>query len=413
MFERIKSIYFTKILFSYLYEGNKLDIVKHNKRLQKIININNINYLLFSGRYIVYEKEGKVNEKEGKVKEYNIDNDILIFEGDYLNGKRHGKGKLYYPDGNKLFEGEFLNGKKNGKGKEFYVNGNLLFEGVYLNGNKWNGIGYELNTNNILFELKNGKGKVKEYIFSFGILVFEGEYLYGERNGKGKIYDYNSNKILFEGEYLYGNKWKGKGYDLNNNLVYELKNGKGFVKEYDHHGGNLIREGKYKNGKLNGKGKVYLYDKIIYDGEFINGLVEGKGKQYNSNGNLMFEGEFLYNYKIRGKEYVNRKLEYEGEFRFYIKWNGKGYDENGNVIYELINGNGKVKEYYLEKLIFEGEYLNGKRNGKAKQFWKNGNLQFEGEYLNGEKNGKGKDYDQNGNLIYEGEYINGNRQNNK
>ena len=27
------------------------------------------------------------------------------------------------------------------------------------------------------------------------------------------------------------------------------------------------------------------------------------------------------------------------------KWNGKGYDENGNVIYELINGNGKVKEY--------------------------------------------------------------------
>ena len=28
------------------------------------------------------------------------------------------------------------------------------------------------------------------------------------------------------------------------------------------------------------------------------------------------------------------------------KWNGKGYDEDGNVIYELNNGNGKVREYY-------------------------------------------------------------------
>ena len=31
---------------------------------------------------------------------------------------------------------------------------------------------------------------------------------------------------------------------------------------------------------------------------------------------------------------------------FYDKWNGKGYDEIGNVIYELINGNGKGKEYW-------------------------------------------------------------------
>ena len=47
---------------------------------------------------------------------------------------------------------------------------------------------------------------------------------------------------------------------------------------------------------------------------------------------------------------------------FNRKWNGKGYDEEGNIIYELINGNGKVKEYYYDgQLIYEGEYLNGKR----------------------------------------------------
>ena len=62
-------------------------------------------------------------------------------------------------------------------------------------------------------------------------------------------------------------------------------------------------------------------------------------------------------------------MEYQGEFRYDRKWNGKGYDENGNIIYELINGNGKVKEYRIGKLEFEGEYLNGKRwNGKCKEY---------------------------------------------
>ena len=35
--------------------------------------------------------------------------------------------------------------------------------------------------------------------------------------------------------------------------------------------------------------------------------------------------------------------------------------------------------------IFEGEFLNGKRNGEGKEYnWK-GELIFEGEYLNGKK----------------------------
>ena len=45
----------------------------------------------------------------------------------------------------------------------------------------------------------------------------------------------------------------------------------------------------------------------------------------------------------------------------------------------------------LWKLEFEGEYLNGKRNGKGKGYNNYGELEFEGEYFNGEKfNGKGK-----------------------
>ena len=50
------------------------------------------------------------------MKEYNKYGD-LIYEGEYFNGQRNGKGKTYGDDGELEFEGEFLNGKKwNGKG---------------------------------------------------------------------------------------------------------------------------------------------------------------------------------------------------------------------------------------------------------------------------------------------------------
>jgi len=35
--------------------------------------------------------------------------------------------------------------------------------------------------------------------------------------------------------------------------------------------------------------------------------------------------------------------------------------------------------------MFEGEYINGQRNGKGKEYYENGKLTFEGEYLNGER----------------------------
>ena len=74
------------------------------------------------------------------------------------------------------------------------------------------------------------------------------------------------------------------------------------------------------------------------------------------------------------------------------KWNGKGYNADGNIEFEIKNGVGRIKEYYNGELIFEGDYLNGERNGKGKEYNYDGELIFEGVYLNGEKNGKGKEY---------------------
>ena len=51
--------------------------------------------------------------------------------------------------------------------------------------------------------------------------------LNGEKNGSGYEKNYY-NKILFKGEYLNGEKWKGI---FNYDKKYELKNGKGHIKE--------------------------------------------------------------------------------------------------------------------------------------------------------------------------------------
>ena len=85
-----------------------------------------------------------------------------------------------------MFEGEYSNGKRNGKGKEYFINNNVKFEGEYSNGKKWNGIGYDQN-GFIEFEIEEGKVQIKKYDF-YGYLQFEGEYFNGTRNGKGKEY---------------------------------------------------------------------------------------------------------------------------------------------------------------------------------------------------------------------------------
>ena len=70
-----------------------------------------------------------------------------------------------------------------------------------------------------------------------------------------------------------------------------------------------------------------------------------------------------------------------------------------------------MKEYNnYGYLIFEGEYLNRKRNEKRK-IYSEDKLIFEYEYLNGKVNWKAKLYDEDGNLMFDGVYLDGERWN--
>ena len=85
-------------------------------------------------------------------------------------------GKEYHSyNGKLIFEGEYINGEKNGRGKEYYIRSPdeeiLIFDGEYINGKK--------------------NGKVKEIDDVKNCVIFSSEYLNGERNGIGKEYEHN------------------------------------------------------------------------------------------------------------------------------------------------------------------------------------------------------------------------------
>ena len=196
--EKIKSNIILKRILNGITKYKYFHLINFNKALQKRINININDYKNLT-------KKIKIGPRNGFGKEFKKDNEILIFEGEYINGKKSGKGQEYYENGQIKFEGEYFEGRKiegkgydnkgneylkierNGKGKEYNKNGKVVFEGEYFNGKRWNGTRYN-EKNELIFQIKNGKGKGK--IFNFNCkLEYDGEYLNGERNGKGKEYN--------------------------------------------------------------------------------------------------------------------------------------------------------------------------------------------------------------------------------
>ena len=116
---------------------------------------------------------------------------------------------------------------------------------------------------------------------------------------------------------------EGKGYDIKNNILYKLKNGKVLLKQLVEFNNKLISENEYLNGKSNGKIK----------GHYINGV-----------------------------------LNEEGEIRDGKLWNIKILDINKNIETEIKDGKGFTKQYNIfQDLLSEAEIISGRRNGKGKE----------------------------------------------
>ena len=179
----------------------------------------------------------------------------------------------------------------------------------------------------------------------------------------------------------------------------------GYGYEYELHTKKLIFQGKYLNGKKNGYGKeLYSNGNLKFDGEYLNGKrLQGKGynsegkfylemyqngitKEFYSWGLLKFYGQYLNDRRWNGNLY-----NFGDQIKYVFKY--------GRAKVKEYNFEGDLE--------FEGEYINGKRSGKCKEYNKEGNIIFEGEYFNGKRwNGKGKEYKKQ-NLLFVFEYTNG------
>ncbi len=155
--------------------------------------------------------------------------------------------------------------------------------------------------------------------------------------------------------------------------------------------GKVLAEIHYDKGVLTGKSQYFYSNGIISKViPYERGLIHGKVIYYNEdgkevgyshyangqkNGESFFAGNNSYPKKI--EQYENGKL---------IK--AKYFDVFGNVISEIIDGNGNRIKYKKGILIKEEQYSSGVRDGLIKQFHQNGNLHSTYHIKNGQKNGE-------------------------
>ena len=350
---------------------------------------------------LIYEGEYSEGKKNGNGRLYDINGNVE-FEGEFKDDKKiNGNANEYNSKGNLLFYGVYQNGERyNGRACKYFDNGEKLrYEIEYKDGLLWNVKGY--NKKEIFskfdFEIKNGDGTMKDY-YSDDILKFNGSYKEGKKNGK--VYSYYNNpntRIESEGEY-----------------IDDVKNGE-WKMYYDN--GNQEFVGNFKNGVKHGKCKEYNeFGKMTFDGEYNEG-VKWKGKEriiYECNKKKIVIERKYDSGKAKCVEY------YE-----HIKFDPKNFDIKGlEFIEELIfQGNDKEDfseeinyESYITNLLFVGDYIDDKsikdktkRNGTGIEYHENKSI-FEGEYKEGKIiKGKGKIYNNDGNLLFEGEYIDGKR----
>ena len=101
---KIKSIKVLKCIFNHLRNNQKLIMMNYNKFLQNKFGFTIDDYKQNAKKI----KVGKLNRfgQECSLTTYK-----LIFEGEYLQGKRNGKGIEYYKNGKIKYKGKYLKGE--------------------------------------------------------------------------------------------------------------------------------------------------------------------------------------------------------------------------------------------------------------------------------------------------------------
>ena len=136
--------------------------------------------------------------------------------------------------------------------------------------------------------------------------------------------------------------------------------------------------GQWKDGKPHGYGKWSLKgldSEETYEGNWVDGKACGKGKRTYISDNIIRQ--------VREGEFKNDKLNGQGKETLYKDDGKTSWQINeGNYIDGKLNGYGKETSYLLH-YVYEGEWVNGKRNGQGTRTYEDGRVES-GTWKDGE-----------------------------
>lgn len=369
-----------------------------------------------NGLTITYYPDGKVKRtvnfvngfEDGIAREFAPDGTVItlfeyrrgfIVDRENINrvdkyGLKQGRWKYFYDNGSVKLEGIYRDDKKNGYFKEYDEKGMLVNIAKFVND-----VLQQETPELVKLDVRtdyypNGKPKT--------VASYKGETPQGirrEYDSAGKViaaYTFNKGKMIAEGivddEGVKDGPWKEYFEDgqLRSEGTYNLGKRVGKWRFY-HQNSAIEQEGNYNNqGNAEGLWKWYFDNgNVEREESYRNGLTDGPYIEYDENGNVIVQGEFVEGMEEGFWKYQYGDIREEGTYR-----GGKR--------------NGEWKTYYDNgELSFVGSYIDDNPNGRHIWYWPDGKKKDQGEFIMGMRTGDWVQYDQEGNVFLVIAYENG------
>ena len=260
-----------------------------------------------------------------------------VYEGDYLNGLRHGSGS--YTDSNgTVYSGDWQNGQRHGFGVITYKDGTTL-KGEYANDTIFNGVGFCEN-------VCTGH--------------YTGEFIEGKLHGQG-CFKY------IEGETYTGEWVEGKRHGFG---TFTYRDGSEYV-------------GDWVDGKKDGNGVLRSANGDVFEGEFKLGKRHGQGVLKHTDGSVL-EGQWNQGKYITSVERThrsdNKNINSAGPSSGQTAIGGGSGDAECGVVENSVS----EAEAEIDLGVYEGGTKNGKWSGNGTITYANGE-KFVGYFLRGKQ----------------------------
>ncbi|HWY98111.1 MAG TPA: hypothetical protein VNY36_03400 [Bacteroidia bacterium] len=356
-----------------------------------------------------YYKAGKLREimtykdglAEGRAYEFSADSlitAITLYKGGFVKkvirinqynsqGHKEGSWQTFYTNGNIKWEGTYTDGKKDGYFKTYTDAGSLITIDKYINDVLQTDAPElaKLDVKTTYFPDGNvqSKGPMKNNL-PFGV-----HRLYNENGQVVKAEIYDSGRIMAEGvldtsgiqqgewkEFHENGQLKAIGKYLNGVKVGEWK--------YYYANSKVFEIGKYdQSGRQQGKWMWYFDDgKVRRESNFYNGQEDGDFIEYTDTGSVITKGQYTEGLREGIWYYVL------GNYKSIGKYTD---DQQDSMWKEYYIGNGKVR--------YEGNYNQGRPDGKHTWYYADGKKEVEGQYTMGTMEDKWRYFDTDGNLF--------------